>query len=207
MSVTVRPYRRGGWEVDIQWRSWDGRRQRERKRVSGPKSAARRWGEERERELLVHGPPEITKEVPTLNTFWPRFLDGYARANRQKPSGIAAKDTIVAHTSCSRCLGRGGWMRSPRGHSAAQGAPAQQVGQDGQQRAHGAERAVEEGSRVGRHRTRAVHHPLAPDPEAVGAIPRLRGLRAARRGGGELTRERVPVRAPRRARPGCGAAR
>jgi Phage integrase, N-terminal SAM-like domain len=62
--------------------------------VSGPKSAARRWGEERERELLVHGPPEITREVPTLNTFWPRFLDGHARANRQKPSGIAAKDTI-----------------------------------------------------------------------------------------------------------------
>jgi Phage integrase, N-terminal SAM-like domain len=42
----------------------------------------------------VHGPPEITREVPTLNTFWPRFLDGYARANRQRPSGIAAKDTI-----------------------------------------------------------------------------------------------------------------
>lgn len=94
MSVTVRPYRRGGWEVDILWRTWDGRRQRERKRVSGSRAAARRWGEERERELLVHGPPEITREVPTLNTFWPRFLDGYARANRQKPSGIAAKDTI-----------------------------------------------------------------------------------------------------------------
>ena len=94
MSVTVRPYRCGGWEVDILWRTWNGRRQRERKRVSGPKSAARRWGEERERELLVHGPPKIMREVPTLNTFWPRFLDGYARANRQKPSGIAAKDTI-----------------------------------------------------------------------------------------------------------------
>jgi len=44
--------------------------------------------------LLVHGPPKPAKEVPTLNAFWPRFLDGYARANRQKPSGIAAKDTI-----------------------------------------------------------------------------------------------------------------
>jgi integrase len=32
--------------------------------------------------------------VPTLDTFWPRFVDGYARANRQKPSGIAAKETI-----------------------------------------------------------------------------------------------------------------
>jgi hypothetical protein len=32
--------------------------------------------------------------VPTLNEFAPRFLDGYARANRQKPSGIAAEETI-----------------------------------------------------------------------------------------------------------------
>jgi Phage integrase, N-terminal SAM-like domain len=30
-----------------------------------------------------------------LKEFAPRFLDGYARANRQKPSGIAAKETIL----------------------------------------------------------------------------------------------------------------
>jgi integrase len=35
------------------------------------------------------------KEVPTLTEFAPRFMDGYARANRQKPSGIAAKETIL----------------------------------------------------------------------------------------------------------------
>jgi integrase len=33
--------------------------------------------------------------VPTLQEFAPRFLDGYARANRHKPSGIAAKETIL----------------------------------------------------------------------------------------------------------------
>jgi integrase len=33
--------------------------------------------------------------VPTLEQFAPRFLDGYVRANRQKPSGIAAKQTIL----------------------------------------------------------------------------------------------------------------
>jgi integrase len=33
--------------------------------------------------------------VPTLEEFKDRFLDGYARANRQKPSGIAAKETIL----------------------------------------------------------------------------------------------------------------
>jgi integrase len=33
--------------------------------------------------------------VPTLAEFKDRFLDGYARANRQKPSGIAAKETVL----------------------------------------------------------------------------------------------------------------
>jgi integrase len=33
--------------------------------------------------------------VPTLKEFAPRFLDGYARANRHKPSGIAAKEMIL----------------------------------------------------------------------------------------------------------------
>src|SRR5262245_64629386 len=35
------------------------------------------------------------KEVPTLREFAPRFVDGHARANRQKPSGIAAKEMIL----------------------------------------------------------------------------------------------------------------
>ena len=33
--------------------------------------------------------------MPTLEAFAPRFLDGYARANRQKASGVAAKEMIV----------------------------------------------------------------------------------------------------------------
>ena len=33
--------------------------------------------------------------MPTLREFWPRFLEGHAWANRQKPSGIAAKETIA----------------------------------------------------------------------------------------------------------------
>ena len=43
----------------------------------------------------LNGLPKPTKEVPTLAEFAPRFLDGHARANRQKPSGIAAKETIL----------------------------------------------------------------------------------------------------------------
>ena len=59
------------------------------------KSAALRWGRARELKLLVDGIPNITKEVPTLETFAPRFVDGHARANRHKPSGIAAKESIL----------------------------------------------------------------------------------------------------------------
>ena len=45
--------------------------------------------------MLQHGPAQPTREVPTLEDFASRFLDGHARANRQKPSGIAAKETII----------------------------------------------------------------------------------------------------------------
>lgn len=96
MSVTVRPYRRGGWEVDIQYLSADGRRRRERRRVGvTSKTAAQRWGEARERELLIRGPAPERKEIPTLEAFAPRFIDGHARANRQKPSGIAQKEVML----------------------------------------------------------------------------------------------------------------
>jgi integrase len=97
MSVTVRPYRSGGWEVDILWRSQDGRRRRERKRLTGNRSAAIRWGEARERDLLVNGITKPKQEVPTLNEFAPRFIEQHAEAERQKPSGIAAKKTILKH--------------------------------------------------------------------------------------------------------------
>src|SRR5262245_3993936 len=96
MSVTVRPYRRGGWEVDITFRLPNGSRHRERSKAPvSSKSAAQRWGEDREQHLVQHGLPQAKKEVPTLAEFKDRFLDGYARANRQKPSGIAAKESIL----------------------------------------------------------------------------------------------------------------
>lgn len=95
MSVTVRPYKRGGWEVDIQWRSPKGRRQRERKRLAvKSRIAARRWGEHRERELLINGSAKRGKEVPTLEEFAPRFVDGHVRANRHKPSGVNQKELV-----------------------------------------------------------------------------------------------------------------
>lgn len=102
MSITIRPYRRGGWEVDIRVVTPDGARQlRERKRAPvSSRTAAVRWAEGLERVLFerLMSPPSVNappKEVPTFREFAPRFLDGHARANRQKPSGIAAKETIL----------------------------------------------------------------------------------------------------------------
>lgn len=101
MSVTIRPYVNGGWEVDIRVLLPDGTLIRERKKASAAsKTAAQRWAEARERVLLVEGKPkpvdkEVQPKVPTLTEFAPRFLERYAKANRLKPSGIAAKETIL----------------------------------------------------------------------------------------------------------------
>jgi integrase len=101
MSVTIRPYRGGGWEVDIRVVSPDGtRHKRERKHAPiSSRTAVGRWAAARERVLFERllSPPkdQPRKEVPTLQEFAPRFVDGHARANRQKPSGIASKAIIL----------------------------------------------------------------------------------------------------------------
>lgn len=102
MSVTIRPYRRGGWEVDIRVVLPDDSEHRQRRKAPvASKSAALRWAEDREREWyyqLTHQKPNnepVVKEVPSLQEFAPRFLDGHARANREKASGIAAKEMIL----------------------------------------------------------------------------------------------------------------
>ena len=73
MSVTIRPYRRGGWEVDIRVVAPDGTRElRERKRAPvSSRSPAGRWAEGRECVLFARlmKPPQENaqrKEVPTL---------------------------------------------------------------------------------------------------------------------------------------------
>jgi integrase len=107
MTVTVRPYKRGGWEVDIVL-TFPGRpKVRERKKCPLPtKAAARRWGEDRERQLIQHYsntdpdaegkddlPGVSTKEVPTLAAFIPRYMEGYCKANRERPSTITRKES------------------------------------------------------------------------------------------------------------------
>ena len=162
MSVTIRPYRRGGWEVDIRVVTPDGTRQlRERRRAPvSSRSAAMRWAEGRERTLFQrlvdpaqHKP---RKEVPTLRAFAPRFVDGHSRANRQKPSGIAAKEMIL-RVHLMPALGHEEARRDQeRGRAAPQTQSRGEVTEDGQQRAGRPERAAEEGGRVGSHRANAV---------------------------------------------------
>jgi integrase len=101
MSVTIRPYINGGWEADIRVVCPDGSVIRERKKApASSRSAAARWAEARERVLVTNGKPkpitsEEVQEKPTLKEFASRFLERYAKANRLKPSGIAAKRTIL----------------------------------------------------------------------------------------------------------------
>src|SRR5580700_11643936 len=103
MTVRIRAFRSGGFEVDIRFTYPDGTPFR--RRIKAPvesKTAARRWGEARERELFALPSPKALreqgeeKEVPTVREFGPRYVDGHARANKQKASGIHGKERIIA---------------------------------------------------------------------------------------------------------------
>ena len=99
MSVKMRPYKRGGWEVDIRFEWPDGTPYRGRFRSpTSSKSAAQRWGQAREVDLLRQGRLALEaqkKEVPTLEEFGERFVEGYAVANRQKASTIDSKRSAL----------------------------------------------------------------------------------------------------------------
>ena len=104
MTVKIREWKKNmqtGFEVDIRFTYPDGTPFR--RRMKAPvesKSAAKRWGEAREAVFLREPSPsdrpqQETKETLTLNEFGPRFIDNYARANRQKASGVASKESVL----------------------------------------------------------------------------------------------------------------
>jgi hypothetical protein len=103
--------------VDIRITLPDRSEHRQRIKCSlSSKSAARHWGVERERqwyeELIAPTPANADlKEVPTLAAFAPRFIEGHARANRQKAGGIAQKEPFYAFTWC-RFSDGSGWTPS-----------------------------------------------------------------------------------------------
>ena len=94
MSVKVRPYKTGGWEVDVRVALPDRTVIRERRKApTRSESGARRWGLAREKEILLHGPAKPRKEVPTLTEFYPRFPGGVrqgesAEAERHRGEGV-----------------------------------------------------------------------------------------------------------------------
>jgi len=112
MTVKVRPYKRGGWEVDTMLTVPGRQKIRERRKAPvGTKSAAKRWGEDRERQLIQHynntdpsedgdddRPDLVKKEVPTLAKFIPRYIEGHCEANRLRPATIwQRKNTSANH--------------------------------------------------------------------------------------------------------------
>jgi integrase len=99
VTVKLRPYRGGGWEVDIRVRLADGRMYRERRKSPvESRSGSRSWGEGRERHIISHGPVRKptrqkteARSVPPLAEFAVRYIEGYSRANREKPSTMQTK--------------------------------------------------------------------------------------------------------------------
>ena len=99
--MPFRGYRREGRQARGLPCAPDGTIIRERKKApASGKAAAQRWAEARERVLLINGKPkraqkEEVLETPTLREFAPRFVEGYAIANRLKPSGIVGKKSVL----------------------------------------------------------------------------------------------------------------
>jgi len=95
VRVTERKDRKG-FQVLISLRLPDGTRFRER--VQSPvatRTASLRWGEQRE-ALWLKGDAkkEALQEAPTLDAFWPKFMEGHARANKEKPSNLDTRERL-----------------------------------------------------------------------------------------------------------------
>jgi len=100
MAVKIRGRPGGkGYVVDVRVRQLDGSWYRERHRVAvTTRSAAQRWGQQLESAIVAQGGKRTKEEAaqlaPTLAEFWPRFMEGYARANQEKPSNLETREII-----------------------------------------------------------------------------------------------------------------
>lgn len=111
--VKLRKYRRRGaptghWEVDVRVELPNGEvfRQRVIYRDSPSKVEARAWAGEREHhvkalarqgldlEAIRRALKGTKEEGPTLASFWPDFIQGYANANREKYSTVRSRQSI-----------------------------------------------------------------------------------------------------------------
>jgi integrase len=101
VTLVVRKLRGvGPWEADIHVRLPSGKLIRERRVAPvSSKTAAIRWGQALEREVLERAltseAKEKAKKAPTLAEFAPRFVNEYARAERHKASGVRRKESVL----------------------------------------------------------------------------------------------------------------
>lgn len=114
MTITIRPFRTGGWEVDIVLPLPNSDKPY-RDRVKAPvasKSDAKKWGRARESAaleyILKHGeaPPKkrgkaakraeevTTKQTTTLAEFVPIYFEKHVPAERHRPGGIRTREGI-----------------------------------------------------------------------------------------------------------------
>ena len=153
----VKPYMRGGFQVDIRLCCRTGC-PFENEKCSGrhpsrPRSDGGRNGSE---ICCSTASPNPRRSCPRSQSS--RFMDGYARANRQKHSGIAANETVL-----SRHL-----IPTLGGRAAIEAPPEGERGEARQHRAGGAERAAEDGRVVGPDRAASVLDPVqAARPELL----------------------------------------
>jgi integrase len=80
--------------VDIVFEHADGRLQRVRK-VAPVQTTRGAEAYERQLRAELLNPSPKRKEVPTLEAFAPRFIEGHAKANRQKASGVQTKENLL----------------------------------------------------------------------------------------------------------------
>src|SRR5689334_21804367 len=95
MSITIRPFKNGGYEVDIAIRLPNGQRIRERRKAPvASRSGTRRWAEARELEMLQRGiVPAPAPKAPRLSEFQAQYMQS-SRADRQKHSTIMLKESV-----------------------------------------------------------------------------------------------------------------
>ena len=161
MSVIVRPYRHGGWEVDLRVTLPDESEHRLRlKAPMSSRSAAQRWGEERERHWyhrLTHPQPRRpqggTHAASVRATLLERPRAGQsseAERHRSQGNGPARASAAGAGAQAAR-------RDQDRARATTEAGPGSEVAQDGEQRLERAEHHAEEGGGVGRDRSDAVH--------------------------------------------------
>ena len=113
-------------------------------------------------------PPFAGKEVPTLEQFASRFMDGHARSNQLKPSGIAHKELVLEEPPAPDARRKASRRDHRRGRATAQVPAAAPQTSSGEQRAHRPEHDVEEGRRMARARPPIRDVTLVRVPTATG---------------------------------------